>query len=137
MLCHTCPGARENGGLRVRCAECGTETGSAAQVCAVCGAPAARRRPLVARRPGVSRAEASSRSTRFSTTRLRPGYDMVQVETFLEAVRDTLLGVREPPLTADEIRDKKFATTRLRPGYDEKEVDAFLDEAEARLRSWE
>jgi DivIVA domain-containing protein len=48
-----------------------------------------------------------------------------------------LFGVREPPLTADEIRDKKFATTRLRPGYDEKEVDAFLDEAEARLRSWE
>jgi DivIVA domain-containing protein len=62
---------------------------------------------------------------------------MEQVDAFLEAVRDTFLGVREPPLTADEIRDKMFPTTRLRPGYDEKEVDAFLNEAEARLRSWE
>jgi DivIVA domain-containing protein len=59
---------------------------------------------------------------------------MEQVDAFLDAVRDTLLGVRHPPLTADEIRDKRFATTRLRPGYDEEEVDAFLGEAEARLR---
>jgi DivIVA domain-containing protein len=60
---------------------------------------------------------------------------MVQVDAFLEAVRDTFLGVREPPLTADEVRDKQFVTTRLRPGYDMEEVDAFLEEAEARLRS--
>jgi DivIVA domain-containing protein len=57
-----------------------------------------------------------------------------QVDAFLDAVRDTLLGVRRPPLTAEEIRAKQFATTRLRPGYDEEEVDAFLGEAEARLR---
>jgi len=149
MLCHTCPGARENGGRRVRCAECGAETGSAAQVCVVCGAPAAGRRSvavgLAAGALGASReavpvidgaspAGARPGSTRFSTTRLRPGYDMEQVDAFLDAVRDTLLGVRQPPLTADEIRDKRFATTRLRPGYDEQEVDAFLGEAEARLR---
>ena len=58
---------------------------------------------------------------------------MEQVDAFLDAVRDTFLGVRQPPLTADEIRDKQFVTTRLRPGYDEEEVDAFLAEAELRL----
>lgn len=70
---------------------------------------------------------------KFSITRLRPGYDQEQVDAFVEAIRDTFLGVREPPLKSDEIRNKQFSTTRLRPGYDEEEVDAFLDEAETRL----
>ena len=69
----------------------------------------------------------------FSTTRLRPGYDIDQVDAFLRAIRDTFVGIREPSLTPDEIRNKQFSTTRLRPGYDEEEVDAFLDEAESRL----
>jgi DivIVA domain-containing protein len=69
----------------------------------------------------------------FSTTRLRPGYDIDEVDDFLRAIRDTFLGIREPSLTPEEIRKKRFSTTRLRPGYDEEEVDAFLDEAEARL----
>src|SRR5262249_28018448 len=56
-------------------------------------------------------------------------------DAFLDAVRDTFLGVRQPPLTAEEIRAKQFATTRLRPGYDEEEVDAFLQNVEARLRA--
>jgi len=60
---------------------------------------------------------------------------MEEVDAFLGAVRDTFLGVREPPLTADEIRDKQFSATRLRPGYDQEEVDAFLELAEARLRT--
>ena len=58
---------------------------------------------------------------------------MEEVDAFRQAVRDTFLGVREPPLTADEVRCKKFSTTRLRPGYDEEGVDAFLEEVEARL----
>ncbi len=119
----------------MECAECGTQTRGAAQVCAVCGAPAAGRSSLVAGGPGASPAGARSGSARFSTTRLRPGYDMEEVDGFLEAVHDTFLGVRQPPpLTAEEIRAKQFATTRLRPGYDEQEVDAFLEDAEARLR---
>jgi DivIVA domain-containing protein len=69
----------------------------------------------------------------FSTTRLRPGYDIEEVDAFLEAIRQTFLGIREPPLTAEEIRIKRFGTTRLRPGYDEEEVDAFLDAVELRL----
>lgn len=72
-------------------------------------------------------------TTRFSTTRLRPGYDVDQVDAFLRAIRDTFLGMTEPAVTPDEIRTKQFSTTRLRPGYDEEEVDAFLDEAESRL----
>jgi DivIVA domain-containing protein len=70
----------------------------------------------------------------FSTTRLRPGYDQEEVDTFLGAIRDAFLGVREPSLMSDEIRDNQFSTTQFRPGYDTEEVDAFLDEAESRLR---
>jgi DivIVA domain-containing protein len=69
----------------------------------------------------------------FSRTRLRPGYDIDQVDAFLRDIRDTFLGIREPSLTPDEIRVKQFSTTRLRPGYDEAEVDAFLEGAESRL----
>jgi DivIVA domain-containing protein len=70
---------------------------------------------------------------KFTVTRWRPGYDVKEVDAFLNAIRDTLLGKRESPLTPDEIRYKRFSTTRLRPGYDEEEVDAFLDEAELKL----
>jgi len=69
----------------------------------------------------------------FSTTRLRPGYDIDQVDGFLGAIRDTFLGIREPSLTPDEIRAKQFTATHLRPGYEQLEVDAVLDEAESRL----
>ena len=70
---------------------------------------------------------------RFSDTRLRPGYDQQEVFAFLNAIRDSFLGMREPSLTPYEIRMKQFSTTRLRPGYDQGEVDAFLEEAESRL----
>jgi DivIVA domain-containing protein len=71
-------------------------------------------------------------STRFSVTRLRPGYNREQVDAFVEAIRDTFLGVRAA-LTSDEVRTKQFSNTQLRPGYNVEEVDAFLHEAELRL----
>ncbi len=71
-------------------------------------------------------------SREFSTTRLRPGYNIEEVDAFLEAIRQTFLGIREPSLPVDEIRKKKFSTTRLR-GYDEEEVDAFLNAVDLRL----
>jgi DivIVA domain-containing protein len=71
----------------------------------------------------------------FNTTRLRPGYDEMQVDRFLDEVRDTFLGQRKPPLTAYDVRKIQFSTTRLRPGYDEEQVDAFLDEIELILAS--
>jgi DivIVA domain-containing protein len=70
---------------------------------------------------------------KFSTTRLRPGYDEEEVDTFLDAIQETFLGIREPSLTPVDLRMIQFPTTRLRPGYDEEEVDAFLDEAAVRL----
>jgi DivIVA domain-containing protein len=119
----------------MRCAECGAQIAEAAPCCVRCGAPAAQRPSLVAAGPGGSLPGAPAGSASFSTTRLWPGYDEEEVDAFLGAVRDTFLGVREPPLIADEIRDKQFTTVRLRPGYDEEEVDAFLEEAEASLRA--
>jgi DivIVA domain-containing protein len=127
----------------MRCAECGVEIGETGRFCPVCGAPAVKRSSAAAG-PGDSPAGDApdlaqwahrAGSARFSCTRLVPGYDMGQVDAFLETVRDTFLEVRQPPLTADEVRDQKFSTTRpLRPGYDKQEVDVFLDEVEARLR---
>jgi DivIVA domain-containing protein len=70
-------------------------------------------------------------STRFSTRRLREGYDKREVDAFRSVVRDTFLGVRRPPLTWPAPPGKQFPTHR--PGYDVEEVDAFLDKAEPRL----
>jgi DivIVA domain-containing protein len=73
-------------------------------------------------------------STRFSTTPRKGGYDTAEVDGFRQEIRDTFLGVRQPPLTSDEARDKRFRVTRRgRPGYDVQQVDAFCDEAEQRL----
>jgi DivIVA domain-containing protein len=85
--------------------------------------------------PEVDRAELIEwvQARKFSTTRLRPGYDQEEVDAFLIEIRDSFRGVLEPSLTSGEIRVKQFSTTRLRRGYDEEEVEAFLDEAESRL----
>jgi len=137
----------------MRCRECAAEAD--AQFCSQCGA-AAVHQLSVAADPGARVTSSSDASAgqqlpprpapdseaggamlggwvearRFSTTRLRPGYDQEEVDAFLTEIRDSFLGVRQPSLTPDEIRGKCFSTTRLRPGYDEKEVDDFLDEAE-------
>ncbi len=146
---------------KMRCLECRAEIAELAQVCGRCGAwapaeyqlyitqdraadaaggpaPAAihadagQQHPESASDPDVDAAEWVE-TRKISTTRLRPGYDIEEVDAFLSAIRDTFLGIREPSLTPGEIRAKQFSTTRLRPGYDEKEVDAILDEAESRL----
>ncbi len=139
-------------GLRLRNPElaAGLETAASAQLAGHPAAtaefltavnPASRARvklqpPVRAPNPEAAHATPAERaeSTRFLVTCLQPAYDIGQVDAFLEAIRDTFLGVRKPPLTADEIRGKQFLTVRLRRGYDQKQVDAFLDEAEARLR---
>jgi len=40
-------GAREKGGLRVRCAECGAENAAAVRFCVRCDAPVAAQRPVI------------------------------------------------------------------------------------------
>jgi DivIVA domain-containing protein len=73
-------------------------------------------------------------STRFSTTpRLWEGYATAEVDAFRKELRDTFLGVRQPPLTWDEAHEKQFTLTRLRPGYKVEQVDAFFEKAEQRL----
>ena len=71
-------------------------------------------------------------STRFSTTRKRWGYDTAEVDAFQQEIRDTFLGIKQPPLTLDEANDKRFRMARRR-GYDVVQVDAFCDEAEQKL----
>ena len=51
-------------------------------------------------------------STRFSTRRLREGYDTAEVDAFLDAIRDKFLGVRRPSLTWHAAHGKRFTTTR-------------------------
>jgi DivIVA domain-containing protein len=71
-------------------------------------------------------------STRFSTTPGRGGgYTTTEVDAFRQEIRDTFLGVRQPPLTSDEARDKRFTMTRQ--GYEVQQVDAFCDQPEQRL----
>jgi hypothetical protein len=82
-------------------------------------------------------------STRFSTTRrLREGYATAEVDAFRKELRDTFLGVRQPPWPGSRNRSGPkrattlwFSTTRgwSRPGYDVQEVDAFLNMAKLRL----
>jgi DivIVA domain-containing protein len=106
----------------MRCLECGADSAEAIPVCAWCGTEV----------DGAILAEWVE-ARKFSTTRLRPGYDREEVDAFADAIRDTFLEIGEPSLTPDAIRTKQFSTTRLVPGYDYEEVDAFLDEAELRL----
>ena len=72
-------------------------------------------------------------STTFSKPSWRRGYGSIEVDAFREAVRDTFLGVGEPPLTWRAPPDKQFTTTRQGAGYDPEQVDAFLDKTEPRL----
>ena len=100
------------------------EDGAADAAHDVAGGPASaairtdvgQQRPESASDPEVDGAELAEWVTtgEFSTTRLRPGYDIEEVDAFLGAIRDTFLGIREPSLTPEEIRAKQFSTTRLR-----------------------
>jgi DivIVA domain-containing protein len=75
-------------------------------------------------------------STTFSSTGLRFGYDMREVDAFRSAVRDTFLGVSGPPgVRSDDVRGKQFSTRRR--GYDKTQVEAFLEAAGLRLAAME
>ena len=65
---------------------------------------------------------------RFSTTRLRPGHEISEVNDFITRIEGTLGRGMPPdrPVTADDIGKARFTATRFRVGYDEKEVDAAL-----------
>ncbi len=75
-------------------------------------------------------------STTFSTTAHRSqGYDTAEVDALREGLRDTFLGVRQPPVMSNDLHSKQFSTHRS--GYDKTQVDAFLEAAAWRLAALE
>jgi DivIVA domain-containing protein len=64
----------------------------------------------------------------FSTTRLRAGYEISEVNEFVARIEGTLGRSMPPdrPVTAADIEKARFTATRFRVGYDEKEVDAAM-----------
>jgi DivIVA domain-containing protein len=78
-------------------------------------------------------------STRFSKPNWRRrGYEPMEVDAVLNAIRDTFLGVRKPPVRSDNLRGKQFSSTDAdHPGYDKRQVGAFLDAAGIRLAAME
>jgi DivIVA domain-containing protein len=86
--------------------------------------------PLVKRwRPNVGTAGLIERikNVQFSTTRLTPGYDEKEVDTFLGNLVAALS--EDNQFDRSELRDIRFSTTRrLRPGYAVPDVDIFMEE---------
>lgn len=73
------------------------------------------------------------KNAQFRTTRLSPGYDEEEVDSFLDRLVAIL---RESDLPdPGEVRNVQFTTRRLRPSYVMEDVDGFLREiAEAAAR---
>lgn len=65
------------------------------------------------------------RSARFPGSGVRAGYDVRDVDAFLERVVIGLHG-RATPMTARDVRECAFRSVRFGPGYDVEEVDRFL-----------
>lgn len=70
----------------------------------------------------------------FSGAGVRAGYDVRDVDAFLDRVIDGLRGAA-PPITARDVRESAFRSVRLGPGYDESEVDRFLSQLAAALEA--
>ncbi|GAA4530718.1 hypothetical protein GCM10023160_32160 [Brachybacterium paraconglomeratum] len=63
---------------------------------------------------------------RFTPVRFNEGYDMQEVDGFLDLCERALLS-GDGSVTADTVRQHRFATTKFREGYELDEVDRFLD----------
>jgi DivIVA domain-containing protein len=81
--------------------------------------------------------------TTFTATKFRAGYDVEQVDIYLDDVSATLkayeAGGRPGTglLTSVEARDARFAATKWREGYDVTEVDDLMDSIVSTLQSYE
>jgi len=94
-------------------------------------------RAPIAERPRRSRAQPAwliswIQNARFSGAGMRTGYDVRDVDAFLDRVVAGLRGTA-PPVTARDVRESAFRVVRLGPGYDEQEVDRFLVQLAAAL----
>jgi DivIVA domain-containing protein len=73
-------------------------------------------------------------SPTFTPVRIREGYDVTEVDEFIDRLLATVNGQPvDRPVTAREIRKVAFTPVRVREGYDVGEVDNFLEEAEGWL----
>lgn len=73
------------------------------------------------------------RRPEFTRVRLREGYSIEEVDSFLDRVEAEF--ARTPArLHPEELDDARFTPVRLRPGYDMGEVDEWLDATAALLR---
>ncbi|MFD6165867.1 DivIVA domain-containing protein [Oerskovia sp. NPDC060287] len=81
--------------------------------------------------------------TTFTATKFREGYDVEQVDIYLDDVSATLkayeAGGRPGTglLTSVEARDARFSATKWREGYDVTEVDDLIDAIVGTLQSYE
>ncbi|QCR19951.1 DivIVA domain-containing protein [Agrococcus sp. SGAir0287] len=78
----------------------------------------------------------------FSTTRLRAGYEVDQVDQLLDDVVATMRAHLDGspiarPVRADDVAAVRFEVTRFRARYDMAEVDGFLDRVQATLAALE
>ncbi len=76
----------------------------------------------------------------FAESRFREGYDMQEVDAFLERCVASIRWVEGGPrpadlLTPDEVMNQRFAQTKFRAGYDQSEVDDLLDRVVSALRA--
>lgn len=71
---------------------------------------------------------------RFTVSRFREGYEMLEVDEFVDRVMATVeRRSTSKPVTVHDIRNTRFTPVRLREGYDIVEVDEFLEQAEGWL----
>ncbi len=78
---------------------------------------------------------AVSREPEFGTVRMREGYDLDDVDDFVDLVVDSLDGKGNRKVTPEQIERYEFKIVRMRTGYSMEDVDRWLDEAAAELRA--
>lgn len=71
---------------------------------------------------------------RFTVGRFRSGYDIGEVDDFLDEVQRRLSAAPSEEL-AIAIVEKRFSLTAMRPGYDMDQVDDYLDRVVAMIRA--
>ena len=82
-------------------------------------------------------------TTRFTPTKFRAGYDLEQVDAYLDRATTTLTALEagEHPgagmLSASEAREARFVPTKWREGYDVTEVDDLIDSIVRTLQAYE
>lgn len=89
------------------------------------------RAALLAGGPQTGRATVVSGppDARFPVVRLHEGYDLAEVDAFVERIQATMATT----LRIDDVKNIEFTTVRLHEGYDMRAVDEYLDEVIARL----